>query len=79
MATGDAPSLEYDPTDLDWGGWLVDTFPPEVCEHFVMMTVVRRGVPPRPLDRLVDGPCTWMWTLVCGSWWLTTTTAGGGA
>jgi hypothetical protein len=31
--------LEYDPTEDEWGRWKVTTFPPEVCEHFVMLTV----------------------------------------
>jgi hypothetical protein len=39
-AVDDCP-LEYDRTDSDWGAWKVDTFPPEVCEHFVMMTRCR--------------------------------------
>src|SRR5437667_12867683 len=30
---------EYDPTGEEWGAWKVTTFPPEVCEHFVMLTV----------------------------------------
>lgn len=37
-ATMDDPHLEYDPTESEWGAWKVDTFLPEVCEHFVMMT-----------------------------------------
>ena len=28
-----------DQTDWDWGGWQVTTFPPEVCQHFVMSSV----------------------------------------
>lgn len=31
--------LEDDPTAMSWGRWKVTTFPPEVCEHFVMLTV----------------------------------------
>jgi hypothetical protein len=27
-----------DQTDWDWGGWKVTTFPPEVCQHFVMLS-----------------------------------------
>jgi len=38
-STMDDPHLEYDPTDTDWGKWQVRTFPPEVCRHFVMMSV----------------------------------------
>ena len=39
QATMDDPQLEYDLTDTDWGKWQVRTFPPEVCQYFVMMTV----------------------------------------
>ncbi len=28
-----------DPTEDEYGRWKVTTFPPEVCEHFVMLTV----------------------------------------
>ncbi len=31
--------LEYDPTEDQWGRWKITTFPPEVCEHFVMLAV----------------------------------------
>src|SRR5438876_596829 len=41
QALVDDPHLEYDPTEMDWGGWQVDTFPPEVCEHFLMTTTYR--------------------------------------
>ncbi len=40
-ATVDPPNLEDDPTEMDWGRWQVRTFPPEVCEHFIMMTTYR--------------------------------------
>jgi hypothetical protein len=40
-ASIDPSQREYDPTDRDWGRWKVETFPPEVCEHFVMMTTYR--------------------------------------
>jgi hypothetical protein len=40
-AARDDPHLDYDPTDMDWGGWQVDTFPPDVCRYFVMMSVYR--------------------------------------
>lgn len=33
------PLLLTDDTEIEWGGWKVDTFPPEVCEHFLMMTI----------------------------------------
>ena len=47
--TGDTPSviiearrtgplLLPDRTERQWGAWKVRTFPPEVCEHFLMMT-----------------------------------------
>jgi hypothetical protein len=39
QATMDDPHLDYDPTDTEWGKWKVRTFPPEVCQYFVMMTV----------------------------------------
>ena len=29
----------FDHTDWDWGGWQAATFPPEVCFHFVMLSV----------------------------------------
>src|SRR5262249_20382951 len=31
------PFVEGDRTWSDWGRWKVTTFPPEVCEHFVLM------------------------------------------
>ncbi len=46
---GDVPrvvletTLEGPPRDedyrisRDWGSWKIDTFPPEVCQHFLMM------------------------------------------
>jgi hypothetical protein len=34
---------EYDPTDWDWGTWKIETFPPEVCLNFVMLST--DGVP----------------------------------
>jgi hypothetical protein len=33
----DRPFIEGDRTWSDWGRWKVTTFPPEVCEHFVLM------------------------------------------
>jgi hypothetical protein len=30
--------LNYDSTQKDWGQWLVDTFSPEVCRHFCLLT-----------------------------------------
>ena len=32
--------LEHDRTEAEWGGWKVDTFPPDVCRHFVLLTVL---------------------------------------
>ena len=32
------PGPGDDPTNRNWGNWFVDTFPPEVCEHFVMVS-----------------------------------------
>ena len=32
------PWVEDDPTNRDWRRWLITTFPPEVCQHFVMMS-----------------------------------------
>ncbi len=29
----------FDRTDWDWGGWQTATFSPEVCRHFVMLSV----------------------------------------
>jgi hypothetical protein len=31
-------TLEYDPTEDELGSWKVDTFPPDVCRYFVIMT-----------------------------------------
>jgi hypothetical protein len=39
QARRDNPHLSNDPTDWDWGGWKVDTFPPDVCRYFVMLSV----------------------------------------
>jgi hypothetical protein len=36
-ATTDDPHLEDDPSECAWGQWKSDTFPPEVCEHFVLL------------------------------------------
>jgi hypothetical protein len=33
------PGLEYDPTDRRWGEWQVTTFAPEVCWHFLMLSL----------------------------------------
>lgn len=33
----DRPFVEGDRTWGQWGRWKVTTFPPEVCEHFVLM------------------------------------------
>jgi len=38
-ATMDDPHFEYDPTEDELGSWKVDTFPPDVCRYFVIMTV----------------------------------------
>jgi hypothetical protein len=40
-ATRDDPLLDYGPTDLNWGGWQVDTFSPDICRYFLMMSVYR--------------------------------------
>jgi len=32
------PRTGDDPTNRNWGRWLVETFPPEVCEHFVLFS-----------------------------------------
>src|SRR4051812_44835886 len=32
------PGGEDDSTDRDWGQWLVNTYPPEICTHFVLMS-----------------------------------------
>jgi hypothetical protein len=53
-ATGDDPrvviwarltdrGLVYDPTAEQWGTWKVETFPPEVCQHFVLLAVFGAG------------------------------------
>jgi hypothetical protein len=40
QATKDFPHhLTYDPTEDEWGQWKVTTFSPDVCRHFVMLTV----------------------------------------
>jgi hypothetical protein len=33
-AYSDRAFREDDATGWDWGGWQVDTFPPQVCRHF---------------------------------------------
>src|SRR5438874_13643147 len=43
-ALRDKPQVTYDPTEREWGRWQVTTFPPEVCEHFIMMTVYEDGL-----------------------------------
>jgi hypothetical protein len=40
-ATRDDPHLDYDPTDMDWGSWQVNTFSPYICRYFVMMSIYR--------------------------------------
>jgi hypothetical protein len=32
------PLLLSDRTEWEWGAWQVRTFPPEVCEHFLMVS-----------------------------------------
>jgi hypothetical protein len=32
------PGLKYDPREDEWGRWKVRTFPPEVCQHFCLLT-----------------------------------------
>jgi hypothetical protein len=36
----DDRGLAYDPTESTWGRWKIETFPPEVCIRFVMLTVI---------------------------------------
>lgn len=38
-ATMEDPGLEDDPTNRELGRWQVETFPPEVCEHFCILTL----------------------------------------
>ncbi len=33
------PHLADDPTNRQWGAWLVRTFPPGVCRYFCMLSV----------------------------------------
>jgi len=33
------PWVGDDPTNRNWGRWLVETFPPEVCQHFVLLSL----------------------------------------
>ncbi len=37
-AMRDNPSAEFDQTDMEWGKWQVESFPPEVCLNFVMLS-----------------------------------------
>jgi len=37
--TMDNPHLEYDPTESRFQRWQIETFPPEVFQHFTMLTV----------------------------------------
>jgi hypothetical protein len=50
--TGDESGVVIQPTidppppgphsiDWVWGGWFVDTFPPDVCRHFCMLSIQR--------------------------------------
>lgn len=32
--------LDYDPTAEQWSRWEIETFPPEVCIHFVMVPIL---------------------------------------
>jgi hypothetical protein len=38
-AIRDNPHLPDDPTERAWGDWQCATFPPEVCQHFVLLCV----------------------------------------
>lgn len=38
-AIRDNPQLPDDPTQRHWGAWQCDTFPPEVCHYFVLLSV----------------------------------------
>ena len=33
------PSTDDDPTDREWGAWLVTTFPAEVARHFCLLSL----------------------------------------
>ena len=35
----DDPGPGRDLTDRNWGRWKVETFPPEVCQNFVMLSI----------------------------------------
>ncbi|MCI0463505.1 MAG: hypothetical protein L0Z62_41735 [Gemmataceae bacterium] len=35
----DNPGPGYDGVDRRWGEWKITTFPPEVCWHFVMISI----------------------------------------
>lgn len=35
----DDPGPGEDPVDQEWGAWKVTTFPPDVCLHFVMLSI----------------------------------------
>src|SRR5262245_2833632 len=37
--TMDKPHLEFNPTESQFERWQIETFPPEVYTHFVMLTV----------------------------------------
>ncbi len=38
-ATREGPYNKDDRTDWDWGDWFVDSFPPDVCRHFVLLSI----------------------------------------
>jgi hypothetical protein len=38
-AVRDNPHLADDPTERAWGDWQCATFPPQVCQHFVLLCV----------------------------------------
>jgi hypothetical protein len=35
----DVPGSLDDSTDRRWGDWKIETFPPEVCQNFVLLTI----------------------------------------
>ncbi len=39
--TRDHPGLTDDPTERQWERWVVENFPPEEFEHFVLLTIYK--------------------------------------
>jgi hypothetical protein len=43
IVTKEHPGLADDPTGRQWGAWMVQAFPPEVCQHFSFQVHFENG------------------------------------